>query len=45
VLLTCADSDTALRALLAAEPNARDIEVTGADLEDAFMALTTEETS
>ena len=30
----------ALRALLAAQPAARDIEVGGADLEDAFVALT-----
>ena len=40
VTLACSDADTALRALLAAEPTARDIEVTGADLEDAFLALT-----
>ena len=40
VRLTCTDSDAALRALLAAEPSARDIEVGGADLEDAFVALT-----
>jgi ABC-2 type transport system ATP-binding protein len=40
VRLTCTDSDAALRALLAAEPSARDLEVGGADLEDAFVALT-----
>ena len=40
VRLTCTDSDLALRALLAAQPAARDIEVGGADLEDAFVALT-----
>jgi len=40
VTLACADADTALRALLAAEPTACDLEVTGADLEDAFLALT-----
>ena len=40
VTLACSDADTALRALLAAEPNARDFEVSGADLEDAFLALT-----
>jgi ABC-2 type transport system ATP-binding protein len=40
VTLACADADTALRALLASEPDARDLEVTGADLEDAFLALT-----
>lgn len=40
VLLTCADSDAALRALLAAEPTAVDIEVTAAGLEAAFLELT-----
>jgi ABC-2 type transport system ATP-binding protein len=40
VLIRAADSDAALRALLATEPAARDIEITGADLEDAFIALT-----
>jgi ABC-2 type transport system ATP-binding protein len=40
VTLACSDADTALRALLAAEPTACDLEVTGADLEDAFLALT-----
>jgi ABC-2 type transport system ATP-binding protein len=40
VTLACSDADTALRALLAAEPTASDFEVTGADLEDAFLALT-----
>lgn len=40
VTLACSDADTALRALLAAEPNASDFEVSGADLEDAFLALT-----
>jgi ABC-2 type transport system ATP-binding protein len=40
VTLACSDADTALRALLAAEPTARDFEVSGADLEDAFLALT-----
>lgn len=43
VTLRCSDSDTALRALLAARPDARDLEVTGAGLEDAFLQLTTEE--
>jgi ABC-2 type transport system ATP-binding protein len=38
--LSCADSDAALRALLAEFPAARDIEVTGAGIEEAFMALT-----
>jgi ABC-2 type transport system ATP-binding protein len=40
VELACSDADAALRALVAAEPSARDFEVAGADLEDAFLALT-----
>jgi ABC-2 type transport system ATP-binding protein len=40
VIVNCADSDVALRALLAAFPEARDIEVTGAGLEEAFLQLT-----
>jgi ABC-2 type transport system ATP-binding protein len=40
VLLICADSDQAIRALLDRFPAARDIEITGAGLEDAFLALT-----
>jgi ABC-2 type transport system ATP-binding protein len=40
VVLSCADSDSALRALLPAFPAARDIEVSGAALEDAFLQLT-----
>ena len=40
VVLTCADSDQALRALLRAHPQARDIEITGAGLEEAFLELT-----
>ena len=40
VTLTCEDADAALRALVATEPAARDFEVTGAGLEDAFLALT-----
>lgn len=42
--LSCDDSDRALRALLERQPAAREIEVTAASLEDAFLALTTEET-
>ena len=42
VALVCADSDAALRALLAAYPHARDVEVAGAGLEEAFIELTTE---
>jgi len=40
VILTCDDADAALRALVATEPAARDFEVRGAGLEDAFLALT-----
>jgi len=40
VTLICLDSDAAVRALVGAYPAARDIEVTGAGLEDAFMQLT-----
>ncbi len=40
VLLACTDSDEAIRALLAAYPDARDIEISGAGLEEAFLALT-----
>src|SRR5580765_6033224 len=42
VILNCSDSDAALRALLPAYPTARDIEVTGAGLEEAFLQLTSE---
>jgi ABC-2 type transport system ATP-binding protein len=38
--LDCADSDAALRALLARWPAAHDIEITAVGLEDAFLALT-----
>ena len=40
VVLSCVDSDLALRAFLPAFPDARDIEVSGAGLEDAFLELT-----
>jgi len=40
VVLVCADSDAAIRALLAAHPDARDIEIGGAGLEQAFLQLT-----
>jgi ABC-2 type transport system ATP-binding protein len=40
VSLSCSDSDRAIRALLDGHPDARDIEITGAGLEDAFLALT-----
>jgi ABC-2 type transport system ATP-binding protein len=39
-ILSCADSDAALRALLGRFPAARDIEVRGSGLEEAFLALT-----
>jgi len=38
--LSCTDSDAAIRALLAAYPGARDIEITAAGLEEAFLELT-----
>jgi ABC-2 type transport system ATP-binding protein len=44
-ILSCGDSDAALRALLARFPAARDIEVTGAGIEEAFMALTADESA
>ena len=40
VLLRCADSDAAIRALLSAYPDARDVEISAAGLEEAFLALT-----
>lgn len=40
IMLTCADSDAAVRALLARYPQAHDIEITALGLEDAFLALT-----
>ena len=40
VILRCADSDAAIRALLAGYPSARDIEIMGAGLEEAFLELT-----
>jgi ABC-2 type transport system ATP-binding protein len=42
VILVCSDSDRAIRELLAEYPAARDIEITGAGLEDAFVRLTGE---
>jgi ABC-2 type transport system ATP-binding protein len=42
VVLTCSDSDAAIRALLTAFPQARDIEIATAGLEEAFLALTGE---
>ncbi len=43
VTLSCTDSDAAIRALLAGHPGARDIEIAGAGLEEAFLALTGDE--
>jgi ABC-2 type transport system ATP-binding protein len=43
VTLNCADSDPALRALLSRFPAARDIEVRGSGIEEAFLALTADE--
>ncbi|MDQ2796642.1 MAG: ABC transporter ATP-binding protein [Actinomycetota bacterium] len=40
VVLSCQDSDVAIRALLPAYPAARDIEISGAGLEAAFLTLT-----
>jgi ABC-2 type transport system ATP-binding protein len=40
VVLECADSDSALRALLGEHPETRDLEVTGGGLEQAFIELT-----
>jgi ABC-2 type transport system ATP-binding protein len=42
VLLRCSDSDGAIRRLLDDYPEARDIEITGAGLEEAFIELTAE---
>ena len=40
MVLDCDDSDAAIRALLREFPAAKDIEITGAGLEQAFLALT-----
>ena len=44
IILVCSDSDRAIRALLERYHEARDIEVTGAGLEDAFLQLTGDRT-
>lgn len=41
--LACADSDLAIRALLTTFPQASSIEITSAGLEEAFLALTSDE--
>jgi len=38
--LSCQDSDLAIRALLERHADLRDIEITGAGLEEAFVQLT-----
>jgi ABC-2 type transport system ATP-binding protein len=43
VVLSCTDSDGALRALLSRYPDAHDIEVRGAGLEEAFLELVAED--
>jgi ABC-2 type transport system ATP-binding protein len=43
VILTCSDTDQALRGLLDQFPGVRDVEVRGAGLEEAFLALTADE--
>jgi ABC-2 type transport system ATP-binding protein len=43
-ILACSDSDAAIRALLGAYEEARDIEISGAGLEEAFVELTAERT-
>jgi ABC-2 type transport system ATP-binding protein len=40
IVLSCTDSDAAIRALLTAHPETRDIEIRGAGLEEAFLQLT-----
>jgi ABC-2 type transport system ATP-binding protein len=40
IVLTCSDSDAAIRALVADHPAARDIEIAAAGLEEAFLELT-----
>ncbi len=40
IAMVCSDSDQAIRALLQSHPEARDIEIVGAGLEDAFVRLT-----
>ena len=42
VILRCTDSDTAIRELLVRYPQLRDIDITGAGLEDAFLELTSD---
>jgi len=43
IALSCSDSDAAVRALLGGWPEARDVEIAGAGLEQAFLQLTGED--
>jgi ABC-2 type transport system ATP-binding protein len=43
IVLVCSDSDATVRALLERYPQARDVEIGGAALEQAFLHLTGEE--
>ena len=43
VILRCSDSDATIRALLERHPASRDIEITGAGLEEAFLELTADQ--
>ncbi len=45
IILSCSDSDLAIRALLERFPQARDIEIAAAGLEEAFLELTAAESS
>ncbi len=40
VVIVCTDSDAAIRAFVSTQPDARDIEIAGAGLEQAFLELT-----
>ncbi len=40
VVLVCTDSDAAIRAFVSTQPHAKDIEIAGAGLEQAFLELT-----
>ena len=42
VILSCVDSDQSIRGLLEQYPAAKDIEITGGSLEEAFLELTGE---
>lgn len=44
VTLSCTDSDAAIRAVVSRLPGARDLEIRGAGLEEAFLELTADDT-